>query len=93
MLPLDSVGSKIGGTYNPQTSDFPSASPGVLCLDGRETMIAQNSLDDAVAAMERLIEVYGDRVVNFFSMPIISWAKQKKKKEIKVQLLIILMRL
>ena len=27
---LDRVGSKAGGSYNPQRSDFPAASPGVL---------------------------------------------------------------
>ena len=77
---LDSVGSKIGGTYNPQRSDFPSASPGVLVWMA-QTMIAQNSLDDAVAAMERLIEVYGESGGEFLfdANYVLGQAKEKER--------------
>ena len=56
---LDAVGSRAAGTYNPQRSDFPAASPGVLVWMA-EKMISLNSINDATAAMERLLEVYGD---------------------------------
>ena len=57
---LDKIGSNAaGGTYNPQRSDFPAASPGVLVWMA-EKMIAQNSLEDAIAAMERLTENFGE---------------------------------
>ena len=57
---LDKIGSSTaGGSYNPQRSDFPAASPGVLVWMA-EKMIAQNSIEDAVDAMERLIQNYGD---------------------------------
>ena len=38
--------------------DFPSASASVLA--SMVKMLAQNSLDDAVSAMERLVELYSD---------------------------------
>ena len=56
---LDRVGSKAGGSYNPQKSDFPAASPAVLVWMA-EQLLAQNAVEDAVAAMERLVNVYGD---------------------------------
>ena len=79
MRAVDSVGSKIGGTYNPQ-SDFPSASPGVLVWMA-QTMIAQNSLDDAVAAMERLIDVYGESGGEFLfdANYVLGQAKEKER--------------
>ncbi len=55
---LDRVGSKIGSDYNPQTSDFPAASAGVLVWMAKK-MLKQNSLEDAVSAMERLIGSFG----------------------------------
>lgn len=54
---LDRVGSRIGAGYNPQSSDFPAASPSVLVWMA-EKMLGQNSLNDAMAAMERLMQVY-----------------------------------
>ncbi len=56
---LDRVGSTAAGNYSPQRSDFPVASPGVLVWMA-EKLIAQNSTADAVAAMERLTQVFGD---------------------------------
>jgi TolA-binding protein len=56
---LDKVGSTAAGSYNPLRSDFPVASPGVLVWMA-EKLIVQNSTSDAVAAMERLTQVYGD---------------------------------
>ena len=56
---LDRVGSKAGGSYNPQRSDFPAASPGVLVWMA-EKLLEQNSVEDAVSAMERLVNVYSD---------------------------------
>ena len=66
---LDRVGSKAGGDYNPQSSEFPAASAGVLIWMA-EKMIAQNSINDAVAAMERLVDLYGDVGGDFLLMPI-----------------------
>ena len=54
---LDRIGSRIGSDYNPQTNDFPAASPGVLVWMA-EKMLSQNSLNDSMAAMERLMQVY-----------------------------------
>jgi len=55
---LASVGSKAGGNYNPERRDFPAASPGVLVWMAK-TMLAQNSTEDAMAAMDQLLQVYG----------------------------------
>ena len=54
---LDRVGSRVGSNYNPQANDFPSASPSVLIWMAQK-MLAQNALKDALAAMERLSQVY-----------------------------------
>ena len=54
---LDRIGSRIGSGYNPQTNDFPAASPSVLVWMA-DKMLNQNSLNDALAAMERLVQVY-----------------------------------
>ena len=77
---LDSIGSKVGGEYTIQRNDFPSASPGVLVWMA-EKMIAQNSLDDAIAAMERLIDVYGESGGEFLfdANYILGQAKEKEK--------------
>jgi tetratricopeptide (TPR) repeat protein len=56
---LDRAGSKATGNYNPQRIDFPVASPGVLVWMA-EKLIAQNATADAIAAMERLTQVFGD---------------------------------
>ena len=61
---LASVGSKAGGDYNPETRDFPAASPGVLVWMAK-TLLAQNSTEDAITAMNRLLEVYGDSAGDF----------------------------
>ena len=77
---LESIGSKVGGEYTIQRNDFPSASPGVLVWMA-EKMIAQNSLDDAIAAMERLIDVYGESGGEFLfdANYILGQAKEKEK--------------
>ena len=54
---LDRIGSRIGAGYNPQTNDFPAASPDILVWMA-EKMLNQNSLNDSMAAMERLVQVY-----------------------------------
>ena len=54
---LDRIGSRVGSGYNPQTNEFPAASPSVLVWMA-EKMLSQNSLNDAVAAMERLVQVF-----------------------------------
>lgn len=54
---LDRIGSRIGTGYNPQTNEFPAASPSVLVWMG-EKMLKQNALNDAMGAVERLVQVY-----------------------------------
>ena len=77
---LDRVGSKAGGSYNPQKSDFPAASPGVLVWMA-EQLLAQNSVEDAVSAMERLVNVYGDTGGEFLfdAYYLLGQAKQKER--------------
>ena len=77
---LDRVGSRAGGDYNPQSSDFPAASAGVLVWMA-EKMLAQNSLGDAVSAMERLVELYGDSGGDFLfdAHYLIGKAKEKER--------------
>ena len=78
---LDITGSSgVAGSYNPQSSDFPAASPGVLVWMA-EKMISQNSISDAVGAMERLIENYGDAGGDFLfdANYLIGQAKEKEK--------------
>ncbi|OUU43184.1 MAG: hypothetical protein CBC16_03030 [Verrucomicrobia bacterium TMED56] len=77
---LDAVGSRVAGTYNPQISDFADASPGVLVWMA-EKMIAQNSLDDAVAAMEQLVDVYGESGGEFLfdANYLLGQAKEKER--------------
>ncbi len=76
---LDRVGSKVGGSYNPQKSDFPAASPGVLVWMA-EKLLEQNSVQDAVSAMERLVSVYGDTGGEFLfdANYLLGQAKQKE---------------
>ena len=78
---LDKSGSaSAAGNYNPQRSDFPASSPGVLVwMAGK--MIAQNSTEDAVAAMERLIEMYGESGGEFLfdANYLLGQAKEKNK--------------
>ena len=48
-----------------------------------EKMIAQNSLDDAIAAMERLIDVYGESGGEFFDANyILGQAKEGERSSI-----------
>ena len=54
---LDRVGSRVGSNYNPQSNDFPAASPSVLVWMANK-MLNQNSLNDALSAMERMSQVY-----------------------------------
>ena len=77
---LDAVGSRAAGTYNPQRSDFPAASPGVLVWMA-EKMISLNSINDATAAMERLLEVYGDSGGEFLfdANYLLGQAKEKER--------------
>ncbi len=77
---LDRVGSRAGGDYNPQSSDFPAASAGVLVWMA-EKMLAQNSLGDAVSAMERLVDLYGDSGGDFLfdAHYLIGKAKEKER--------------
>jgi TolA-binding protein len=78
---LDEIGAtSSAGSYNPQRSDFPAASPGVLVWMAKK-MIAQNSLDDAVAAMERLVEAFGDSGGEFLfdANYLLGQAKEKNK--------------
>jgi TolA-binding protein len=56
---VSSVGSNAGGNYNPEKRDFPAASPGVLVWMAK-ILLAQNSTDDAIVAMNRLLEVYSE---------------------------------
>ena len=80
---LDEVGSSAGGSYNPQRSDFPAASAGVLVWMANK-MIAQNSLDDAVAAMERLVELWGYRRRVFIRCTLFDWSSQGEGKRLSV---------
>jgi TolA-binding protein len=77
---LDRVGSTAGGSYNPQKSDFPAASPGVLVWMA-EKLLEQNSVQDAVSAMERLVNVYGDTGGEFLfdANYLLGQAKQKER--------------
>ena len=48
-------------------------------------MIAQNSLDDAIAAMERLVEIYGDTGGEFlFRCALFDWSSQGEGKRLSV---------
>ena len=77
---LDSVGSNAGGPYSPDRGDFPMASPGVLVWMA-DKMISQNSLDDAVAAMELLVDVYGESGGEFLfdANYLLGQAKEKER--------------
>ncbi len=56
---LEKVGAPVSGTYVPNRGDFPNASPGVLVWMGKK-LLAQNQTEDAIAAMERLVNLYGE---------------------------------
>ncbi len=77
---LDRVGSKAGGSYNPQRSDFPAASPGVLVWMANQ-LLAQNATEDAVAAMERLVDVFGETGGEFLfdANYVLGQAKQQER--------------
>ncbi|HAW97826.1 MAG TPA: hypothetical protein DCX67_04755 [Opitutae bacterium] len=77
---LEKAGSSVGSGYTPQRSDFPVASPGVLVwMAGK--LISQNATDDAIAAMERLVQVYGETGGEFLfdAHYMIGKAKQKQR--------------
>ena len=77
---LDRVGSRVGSDYNPQTNDFPAASPSVLVWMA-DKMLKQNSLNDALSAMERLTQVYpnAEGELLFSANYIIGQVHQKNK--------------
>ncbi len=56
---LDKIGSTAGGSYSPKVTDFPYASPAVLVWIANK-FIAQESTPEAVLAMERLTQVFGE---------------------------------
>jgi tetratricopeptide (TPR) repeat protein len=56
---LDKIGSTAGGGYSPKVTDFPYASPAVLVWIANK-FIAQESTPEAVLAMERLTQVFGE---------------------------------
>jgi TolA-binding protein len=56
---LEKVGAPVSGTYVPNRGDFPNASPGVLVWMGKK-LLAQNQTEDAIAAMERLVNMHGE---------------------------------
>ena len=56
---LEKVGAPVSGTYVPNRGDFSNASPGVLVWMGKK-LLAQNQTEDAIAAMERLVNMYGE---------------------------------
>jgi tetratricopeptide (TPR) repeat protein len=55
---LGKMGEKVEGSYTPQTSHFLDASPAVLVWMAEKFMVS--SPEDAIAAMERLISVFGE---------------------------------
>ena len=77
---LDRVGSRVGSDYNPQTNDFPAASPSVLVWMANK-MLNQNSLNDSLSAMERLMQVYpnAEGELLFSANYIIGQVHQKNK--------------
>ncbi len=77
---LDSTDSVVGGNYNPNRSDFPAASPGALVWMAKK-LLDQSSIEDAVAAMEQLLEVYGESGGEFLfdAHYLIGQAKEKER--------------
>lgn len=77
---LENAGSSSAGNYSPQRSDFPVASPAVLVWMA-EKLIAQNATADAIAAMERLTQVFGDTGGEFLfdAHYMLGIAKQKER--------------
>jgi len=77
---LDSLGDRAASGYTPQRSDFPQASPGVLVWMARK-FIAQNSSEDAIVAMNILLDQFsvngGDFI--FDAHYIIGMAKQQSR--------------
>jgi tetratricopeptide (TPR) repeat protein len=77
---LDKLGATSAGSYTPQRSDFPQASPGVLVWMA-EKFIAQNSAEDAITAMNRLLDQFSENGGDFLfdAHFIIGKAKQQTK--------------
>ncbi|MDA8822937.1 tetratricopeptide repeat protein [Opitutales bacterium] len=77
---LDSLGERSASAYTPQRSDFPQASPGVLVWMAKK-FIAQNSSEDAIVAMNILLDQFsvngGDFI--FDAHYIIGMAKQQSR--------------
>ena len=77
---LDSLGDRTASGYTPQRSDFPQASPGVLVWMAKK-FIAQNSSEDAIVAMNILLDQFsvngGDFI--FDAHYIIGMAKQQSR--------------
>lgn len=76
---LDKLGTPVAGSYTPQTSDFPIASPAVLVWMAEKLM--QYSPKDAIFAMERLTSVFGETGGEFLfdAHYLIGQAKEKEK--------------
>ena len=78
---LDSLGDRAASGYTPQRSDFPQASPGVLVWMAKK-FIAQNSSEDAIVAMNILLDQFsvngGDFI--FDAHYIIGMAKQQGRE-------------
>ena len=77
---LDKLGATSAGSYTPQRSDFPQASPGVLVWMA-EKFIAQNSAEDAITAMNRLLDEFSENGGDYLfdAHFIIGKAKQQTK--------------
>jgi TolA-binding protein len=77
---LDALGDSSASGYSPQRSDFPQASPGVLVWMAKK-FIAQNSSEDAIVAMNILLDQFsvdgGDFI--FDAHYIIGMAKQQSR--------------
>ena len=72
--------------------DFPAASPGVLVWMAK-ILLAQNSIDDAIVAMNRLLEIYSETGGDFLfdANFILGQASEKERMIIKLRLQVIKM--
>ena len=77
---LDKLDAVSAGSYTPQRSDFPQASPGVLVWMA-ENFISQNSAEDAILAMNILLDQFSENGGDFLfdAHFIIGKAKQQTK--------------
>ena len=76
---LDKMGSPVADSYTPKRTDFPNASPAVLVWMAEKFMVF--SPKDAIAAMERLINVFGETGGEFLfdAHYLIGQAEEKEK--------------